>query len=119
MPALGQKRTSDEVNMMSALPPKADIRRCNRHVRFVPKADIGSELSREPGGDLAQRRSRPILSLARWRSDVNEPRYALVRCQAESIEHAAIIGVPAGDPARPISERMRCEDKVHSSSSRG
>ena len=25
---------------MSALPPKADFRFCNRHVRFVPKADI-------------------------------------------------------------------------------
>src|SRR5262249_1773730 len=25
---------------MSALPPKADIRQCNRHVRFVPIADI-------------------------------------------------------------------------------
>jgi hypothetical protein len=26
---------------MSALPPKADIRYGDRHVRFVPKADIG------------------------------------------------------------------------------
>ena len=26
---------------MSALPPKADIAACDRHVRFVPKADIG------------------------------------------------------------------------------
>src|SRR5262249_39226781 len=101
------------------LPPKADIRRCNRHVRFVPKADIGSELSREPGGDLAQRRSRPILSLARWRSDGNEPPYAPLGCQAENIEHAPINSAAPGDPARPISERMRCEDKVHSSSSRG
>ena len=25
---------------MSALPPKADIAECDRHVRFVPKADI-------------------------------------------------------------------------------
>jgi len=25
--------------LMSALPPKADIRHCDRHVRFVPKAD--------------------------------------------------------------------------------
>ena len=24
---------------MSALPPKADIAECDRHVRFVPKAD--------------------------------------------------------------------------------
>jgi hypothetical protein len=27
---------------MSALPPKADIAESNWHVRFVPKADIGS-----------------------------------------------------------------------------
>jgi hypothetical protein len=27
---------------MSALPPKADIAERRRHVRFVPKADIGS-----------------------------------------------------------------------------
>jgi hypothetical protein len=26
---------------MSALPPKADIAACDRHVRLVPKADIG------------------------------------------------------------------------------
>jgi hypothetical protein len=25
---------------MSALPPKADVRRGDQHVRFVPKADI-------------------------------------------------------------------------------
>ena len=30
---------------MSALPPKADIAEHDRHVRFVPKADIRSEFS--------------------------------------------------------------------------
>src|SRR5262249_14053649 len=40
MSALGQKRTS-EVQSMSALPPKADIAKHRRDVRFVPKADIG------------------------------------------------------------------------------
>jgi hypothetical protein len=53
---------------MSALPPKADIRTKPRNVRYVPKADIGSDLSREPGGDLALRWSQPILSLTRRRS---------------------------------------------------
>src|SRR5262249_43620582 len=38
MSALGQKQTFQ--HSMSALPPKADIVECNRHVRFVPKADI-------------------------------------------------------------------------------
>jgi hypothetical protein len=40
MSALGQKQTLGKVRPMSALPPKADIRRRNHHVRFVPKADI-------------------------------------------------------------------------------
>jgi hypothetical protein len=42
MSALGQKRTSGHVRVMSALPPKADIAERECHVRFVPKADIGS-----------------------------------------------------------------------------
>jgi hypothetical protein len=32
------------VRLMSALPPKADIHRRERHVRFVPKADIAPAL---------------------------------------------------------------------------
>jgi hypothetical protein len=36
MSALGQKRTSRHVGVMSALPPKADIRQGNRDVRCVP-----------------------------------------------------------------------------------
>jgi hypothetical protein len=40
MSALGQKRTLRLVRLMSALPPKADIRRRGVNVRFVPKADI-------------------------------------------------------------------------------
>jgi hypothetical protein len=42
MSALGQKRTLDRRLLMSALPPKADIRRHEYDVRFVPEADIGS-----------------------------------------------------------------------------
>src|SRR5215469_16809109 len=40
MSALGQKRTLQCILVMSALPPKADIAERDRHVRFVPKADI-------------------------------------------------------------------------------
>src|SRR5262245_13544111 len=32
----------EQLGTMSALPPKADIAECDRHVRFVPKADIPS-----------------------------------------------------------------------------
>jgi hypothetical protein len=40
MSALGQKRTSKQLERMSALPPKADICYGDRRVRFVPEADI-------------------------------------------------------------------------------
>ena len=40
MSALGQKRTCAVQNVMSALPPKADMCGATRDVRFVPKADI-------------------------------------------------------------------------------
>jgi hypothetical protein len=39
MSALGHKRTFRDAGAMSALPPKADIRRLGRNVRFVPIAD--------------------------------------------------------------------------------
>ena len=38
--ALGQKRTCAVQQLMSALPPKADMCSATRHVRFVPIADI-------------------------------------------------------------------------------
>jgi len=41
MSALGQKRTSARLRIMSALPPKADIARPIGDVRFVPQAGIG------------------------------------------------------------------------------
>src|SRR6516225_2085948 len=40
MSALGQKQTLTRSVHMSALPAKADIAESDRHVRFVPKADI-------------------------------------------------------------------------------
>ena len=42
MSALGHKQTFAVQNVMSALPPKADIRSALAHVRFVPIADIGT-----------------------------------------------------------------------------
>jgi hypothetical protein len=33
---------SDHIRSMSALPPKADIVEGDRHVRFVPKADVSN-----------------------------------------------------------------------------
>ena len=45
MSAMGQKQTSANVWMMSALPPKADIVGRPLHVRFVPIADIQASLA--------------------------------------------------------------------------
>ena len=36
--ALGQKRTSRHVRVMSVIPLKVDIHQCGLHVRLVPKA---------------------------------------------------------------------------------
>jgi hypothetical protein len=41
MSALGQKQTSAHVHVMSALPPKADIVRHDRDVRFAPESGHG------------------------------------------------------------------------------
>jgi hypothetical protein len=40
MSAFGQKQTSHQVRVMSALPPKADIAQHGGNVRFVPIADM-------------------------------------------------------------------------------
>jgi len=42
MSALGQKQTCAPVQVMSAIPPKADIAVGQIDVRFLPKADICS-----------------------------------------------------------------------------
>ena len=42
MSALGQKRTSEHVQSMSALPPTADIGTEAQNVRYVPKADVSN-----------------------------------------------------------------------------
>ena len=39
---------------MSALPPKADIRRDNPDVRFVPKADINGSVGQNDAWHLAR-----------------------------------------------------------------
>ena len=51
MSALGQKRTSHQARVMSALPPKADIGTQSWNVRFVPKAD-SCTAAKKPLGEL-------------------------------------------------------------------
>jgi hypothetical protein len=50
MSALGQKRTFQQVPVMSALPPKADITERDRDVGFVPKADSCTAAKRPLAG---------------------------------------------------------------------
>jgi hypothetical protein len=45
MSALGQKQTCAMQNVMSALPPIADMCSATRYVRFVPMADISARYS--------------------------------------------------------------------------
>jgi hypothetical protein len=45
MSVSGQKRKLALLNGMSAPPPKADIRRKDRYVRYVPNSDLGPRLS--------------------------------------------------------------------------
>src|ERR1700722_7253641 len=70
-------------------------------------------LSGKTGCDLGERRPRPILGRPRRPADVNKAGDALVRCQTESVEHAAIVGVPFGDPVGAVTERVGGEHKAH------
>ena len=52
MSALGHKQTSRDARVMSALPPKADIRQRIEHVRFVPITDVCLFRASEPDCEL-------------------------------------------------------------------
>jgi len=57
MSALGQKRTSEHVRVMSALLPKADIAEQHWDVRFVPKNRARSIFASRPWKPLNERRA--------------------------------------------------------------
>ncbi len=63
MSALGQKQTFNDVSPMSALPPKADIGYGDRHVRFVPKADIGRNWKRPPAAEFLPPCGSPFVGM--------------------------------------------------------
>jgi hypothetical protein len=42
--AMGHKQTCRDVRPTSALPPKTDSSQTSRHVRKVPKGDMGGDL---------------------------------------------------------------------------
>src|SRR5215469_1248224 len=68
MSALGQKQTFKRLRLMSALPPKADIRSLYRHVRFVPKADIAAFSAYTNTATSRTRRSGVVIGAKRART---------------------------------------------------
>ena len=81
MSALGQKQTCAMQNVMSALPPIADMCSALAHVRFVPIADMGHHgfnrtVARNGGSPLTTR--QPLSSI---RVIATRARHALVRHQ--------------------------------------
>src|SRR5262249_41050975 len=60
MSAMGQKRTSRNVQPTSALPPKADMDQHRCDVRFVPKADIQARVGYDCACEDAQARGASL-----------------------------------------------------------
>jgi len=65
---------------MSALTPKADIRGCDRNVRFVPIADIAGTLSDALSRYEFSKTSCRVLSLERRRSSPRPTLFSLREC---------------------------------------
>src|SRR6516225_4242927 len=101
MSALGQKRTLRRVCLMSALPPKADIRWRVRHVRYVPKADM-SDLSH---GDQAP----PLASRGDLHAKGNNCKHRPTAVKKELLQLS-----PSYRGIGPIAARSRTSAKLAS-----
>jgi len=62
MSALGQKRTSQGISGMSALPPIADIGTQSRDVRFVPKATLRGTLGANQSAYVPNRSDEVVIA---------------------------------------------------------
>src|SRR6476660_3656082 len=100
---LGHKRKCSCLNGMSVLPPRADLVRPARHVRFVPRCDIDAN-------DATATRTRTLIMAASWSGSAPAPqvraRYARrVGAKGPGVrqrrERWRAVGVPAfsSDPA--------------------
>src|SRR5262249_61452160 len=67
----------------------------------------------KPGRDLGERRTRPVFGRMHRRADMNEAGDLLVLLEAKRVEHAAVVGVPLGDPVGAVAERVRGEHQAH------
>jgi hypothetical protein len=116
MSALGQKRTSHLVGVMSALPPKADINRRQLDIRFMPKADV-SRCSKNPQGQLTRsprrraleamavvdRQGRPLVDSAPPRTSIHLPLEILAKRRLPRLVVKAILR------RRKLPLEARCE----------
>src|SRR5436190_8428680 len=66
----------------------------------------------EARDELIEWRTRPILGWLRRPSDMDEACNLLLGLDAERVEHAAVVRVPLGEPARGKAERVRGEDQT-------
>ena len=55
----------------------------------------------------------PVLDLLRRPADMHKSGNALVLLETERIQHAAVIGVPFGDPIGAVAERVSGEHQAH------
>jgi len=69
--------------------------------------------ARKVGDDLRERRARPVFRCLGGMPDVDEAGDLLMGGEPERIEHAAIIGIPFGDPGRAEAERMGGDQEAH------
>src|SRR6202011_32025 len=100
--------------------PADRARRDNRLERIVRQAMIillgrveheMRSLTAKAGYDFTQWRTRTIFRLLVHPPDMHKAGDLLSCAEAERVEHAAIIGVPLGNPARRIAERVRGGDE--------
>jgi hypothetical protein len=104
MSALGQKRTFRNVQSMSALPPKADIRPRDQDVCFGPQADLAAY-------------QRPVPFIPQYQTLAGAGRTAVRLSLAEPIVCSIDVGPSFGARVRVLSEDVDRNPAVKSKSS--
>src|SRR4030095_7514460 len=66
----------------------------------------------EAGDDVRERRPRAVFARLGGGADMDEAGELFIRLQSKSVQHVAVKGEPAGQPARAVAERGRRGDDV-------
>src|SRR5215831_4728757 len=74
---------------------------------------VSSRSRLEPRDDVGDRRAWAVLARLCRRADVDQAGELFVPFQSEAIEHVAVEGEPAGQPACTIAKGGRRGDDVH------